>query len=203
MIFLVPCFFFNTSLAFLAILACSGLPPYLLRCSITVRICIFLAYGFLILLTLALLLAFGIQKLSPALGGVAVGALILVYSLTAFWAFSNYYFWLDLFAPIATVGLGYLGIAVYNYIQEEKNKQFLKSSFGTYISPELIDEMYESGKEPELGGEEGYHTAFFTDIQSFSAFSEKLTASDLVSLLNDYLTAVSYTHLTLPTKRIV
>ena len=68
--------------------------------------------------------------------------------------------------------------------KEEKNKQFLKSSFGTYISPELIDEMYESGKEPELGGEEGYHTAFFTDIQSFSAFSEKLSASDLVSLLN-------------------
>ncbi len=105
--------------------------------------------------------------------------------------FTNHYIWLDLFAPIATVGLGYLGITVYNYIQEEKNKQFLKSSFGTYISPELIDEMYDSGKEPELGGEEGYHTAFFTDIQSFSAFSEKLSASDLVSLLNNYLTEMT------------
>ena len=145
----------------------------------------------LILLTLAVLLAFGIQRLSPAVGGVAVATLILVYIFAAFWAFTNYYFWLDLFAPIATIGLGYLGITVYNYIQEEKNKQFLKSSFGTYISPELIDEMYESGQEPELGGEEGYHTAFFTDIQSFSAFSEKLTASDLVSLLNDYLTEMT------------
>ena len=145
----------------------------------------------LILLALAVLLAFGIQRLSPTIGGVAVATLILVYIFTAFWAFTNYYFWLDLFAPIATIGLGYLGITVYNYIQEEKNKQFLKSSFGTYISPELIDEMYESGQEPELGGEEGYHTAFFTDIQSFSAFSEKLTASDLVSLLNDYLTEMT------------
>ena len=145
----------------------------------------------LILLALAVLLAFGIQRLSPTVGGVAVVALIFVYVFTAFWAFTNYYFWIDLFAPIATIGLGYLGITVYNYIQEEKNKQFLKSSFGTYISPELIDEMYESGQEPELGGEEGYHTAFFTDIQSFSAFSEKLTASDLVSLLNDYLTEMT------------
>ena len=145
----------------------------------------------LILLALSVLLAFGIQRLSPAVGGVAVAAFILVYIFAAFWAFTNYYFWLDLFAPIATIGLGYLGITVYNYIQEEKNKQFLKSSFGTYISPELIDEMYESGQEPELGGEEGYHTAFFTDIQSFSAFSEKLTASDLVSLLNDYLTEMT------------
>ena len=38
----------------------------------------------LILLALALLLAFGIQRLSPAIGGVAVGALILLYILTAF-----------------------------------------------------------------------------------------------------------------------
>ena len=145
----------------------------------------------IILLFLAALLAFGIQRLSPAIGGIAVLGLIITYTASAFWAFSNYYLWLDLFAPIATIGLGYLGITVYNYIQEEKNKQFLKSSFGTYISPELIDEMYESGKEPELGGEEGYHTAFFTDIQSFSAFSEKLSASDLVSLLNDYLTEMT------------
>ncbi|MEC7855249.1 MAG: CHASE2 domain-containing protein [Candidatus Neomarinimicrobiota bacterium] len=145
----------------------------------------------LILLLLAALLAFGIQKLSPAIGGASVGGLVLVYVIAAFWLFTNYNIWLDLFAPIATVGLGYLGITVYNYIQEEKNKQFLKSSFGTYISPELIDEMYESGQEPELGGEEGYHTAFFTDIQSFSAFSEKLSASDLVSLLNNYLTEMT------------
>ena len=145
----------------------------------------------LVLLSLAALLAFGIQRLSPAIGGVSVGGLVLVYVVAAFWFFTNYNIWLDLFAPIATVGLGYLGITVYNYIQEEKNKQFLKSSFGTYISPELIDEMYESGKEPELGGEEGYHTAFFTDIQSFSAFSEKLSASDLVSLLNTYLTEMT------------
>ncbi len=145
----------------------------------------------LVLLVLAALLAFGIQKLSPAIGGAAVGGLIVVYVVLAFWMFTNHYIWLDVFAPIATIGLGYLGITVYNYIQEEKNKQFLKSSFGTYISPELIDEMYDSGKEPELGGEEGYHTAFFTDIQSFSAFSEKLSASDLVSLLNNYLTEMT------------
>ena len=145
----------------------------------------------LILLVLAVILAFGIQKLSPAIGGASVDDLVIAYIFIAFWAFTNHYIWLDLFAPIATVGFGFLGITLYNYIQEEKNKQFLKSSFGTYISPELIDEMYESGQEPELGGEEGYHTAFFTDIQSFSAFSEKLTASDLVSLLNDYLTEMT------------
>ena len=141
-----------------------------------------------ILIFIACLLSFGIQQLSPAIGGATILFLVSGYTFLCFWSFSNYNIWLDLFGPVSSIALGYLGITVYNYIQEEKNKQFLKSSFGTYISPELIDQMYESGQEPELGGEEGYHTAFFTDIQSFSAFSEKLSASDLVSLLNQYLT---------------
>ena len=51
--------------------------------------------------------------------------------------------------------------------------------------------MFDAKEEPQLGGEEGYHTAFFTDIQSFSAFSEKLSATDLVELLNDYLTEMT------------
>ena len=51
--------------------------------------------------------------------------------------------------------------------------------------------MFDAKEEPQLGGNEGYHTAFFTDIQSFSGFSEKLSAGDLVELLNDYLTEMT------------
>ena len=142
----------------------------------------------IIIIFIGLLLAFGVPLLTPAQGGISTAAILFGYSYLSFWLFSNHNIWLDLFGPMLTLVLGYLGITVYNYIQEEKNKQFLKESFGTYVSPELIDQMYESGEEPSLGGEEGYHTAFFTDIQSFSAFSEKLSATDLVSLLNEYLT---------------
>ncbi len=72
-----------------------------------------------------------------------------------------------------------------------KDKAFLKSAFGSYISPALIDEMYSSGKAPKLGGDCGVRTAFFTDIQGFSTFSEKLSATQLVELLNEYLTAMT------------
>jgi adenylate cyclase len=141
-----------------------------------------------IILVLGVALSFGVPALSPAMGGLVTALVFAGYTWVSFWLFSDQYVWLDMVGPLATMAFGYLGITVYNYIQEEKNKQFLKESFGTYVSPELIDQMYESGEEPSLGGEEGYHTAFFTDIQSFSAFSEKLTASELVSLLNQYLT---------------
>ena len=142
----------------------------------------------LIIVVLSLLLAFGVPALSAAMGGLATGVIVGTYGWLSFWLFSNHHIWVDMVGPLSTLAIGYLGITIYNYIQEEKNKNFLKESFGTYVSPELIDQMYESGEEPSLGGEEGYHTAFFTDIQSFSAFSEKLTASELVALLNQYLT---------------
>ncbi|WP_127717249.1 adenylate/guanylate cyclase domain-containing protein [Halobacteriovorax sp. HLS] len=72
-----------------------------------------------------------------------------------------------------------------------KDKAFLKSAFGSYISPELIDEMYTNGQQPALGGECGTRTAFFTDIQGFSTFSEILSATQLVDLLNEYLTVMT------------
>ena len=146
------------------------------------------AYVALIIIAIGLLLSFGVPALSAAVGGLVTAIIVGSYGWVSFWLFSNHHVWLDMVGPLSTLSIGYLGITVYNYIQEEKNKNFLKDSFGTYVSPELIDQMYESGEEPSLGGEEGYHTAFFTDIQSFSAFSEKLTASELVALLNQYLT---------------
>ena len=97
----------------------------------------------------------------------------------------------EIVRPAISMGSTYLGIFLYNFLIVEKDKRFLKDTFGAYISPELIDQMFDAKEEPSLGGEEGYHTAFFTDIQSFSGFSEKLSASDLVELLNDYLTEMT------------
>ena len=106
-----------------------------------------------------------------------------LYSYNQF--FNNLVMW-EIIRPSISLGGTYLGVFLYNFLIAEKDKRFLKDTFSTYISPELIDQMFDAKEEPQLGGEEGYHTAFFTDIQSFSAFSEKLTATDLVELLNDY-----------------
>jgi adenylate cyclase len=61
--------------------------------------------------------------------------------------------------------------------------------FGTYVSPQLVERMVESGEEPRLGGVEENITAYFSDIQAFSGFSEKLSPPRLVELMNEYLTA--------------
>lgn len=78
-------------------------------------------------------------------------------------------------------------IILYSIFVEQRDKKFLQLSFSDYLSPELIEEMYQKKERPQLGGEEKTITAYFTDIQGFSSFSELLTASQLVELLNEYL----------------
>lgn len=94
------------------------------------------------------------------------------------------------FTLFAIIGV-YLFNTLLNFYFANKDKQFLKNAFGNYISPELIDEMYSSGEAPKLGGDSGIRTAYFTDIQSFSTFSEQLSATRLVELLNEYLSAMT------------
>ena len=98
---------------------------------------------------------------------------------------------IPLVAPIIAVITTYTGNVIYNVVVEQKDKRFLKSTFGAYISPDLIDQMYAEKQEPKLGGDAGYHTAFFSDIQSFSAFSEVLEPERMVALMNEYLTEMT------------
>jgi len=98
---------------------------------------------------------------------------------------------IPLVAPLFGVVLTYGGNVLYQFIREQKDKRFLKNTFGTYVSPELIDRMYDTKQEPKLGGDTGYHTAFFSDIQSFSSFSEVLKPEKMVALMNEYLTEMT------------
>lgn len=98
---------------------------------------------------------------------------------------------LPIIAPIFGVLLTYFSNVIYRFIVEQNDKKFLKETFGTYISPEVLDKMYEEHQAPQLGGVQGYHTAFFSDIQNFSSFSEALEPERMVSLMNEYLTAMT------------
>ena len=61
-------------------------------------------------------------------------------------------------APIMGVLVTYLANILYSFLVEQKDKKFLKSTFGQYISPQLIDKMFENKQVPKLGGETGVHT---------------------------------------------
>ncbi|NGP89140.1 CHASE2 domain-containing protein [Fodinibius halophilus] len=115
---------------------------------------------------------------------------ILVVALTIF-EFLEFRFILDVISMLIALTVGYVTTQSYEYVIEQREKRRLRNLFSSYVSPTVVEEMVESNKEPELGGDEVYMTAFFSDIQSFSAFSEKLPAKTLVKLINEYLSAMT------------
>lgn len=123
-------------------------------------------------------------------GLAVIGALVGYYYVDKYLWFDKG-LWTLMAVPVMQITSMFIITNIYKYINEEKDKKFLKEAFGSYISPELIDDMYNSGEPPKLGGTSGPLTAYFTDIQSFSSFSEQLTATQLVELLNEYLTAMT------------
>ena len=94
-------------------------------------------------------------------------------------------------APIFGLFLTYSSNIIYQFLHEKQDKKFLRETFGTYIAPKVLDKMYEEKQAPKLGGVEGHHTAFFSDIQDFSTFSEVLEPERMVALMNEYLTVMS------------
>lgn len=122
------------------------------------------------------------------LGGVA---LLVGYVALVFLAFSQWEVVLPLVPPVgAAVCASVVGLSV-QLLEEEKRRGRIKGMFSTYLSPELVERMVESGEEPKLGGHSIRITMFFSDIQSFSTFSEKLAPADLTELINQYLTPMS------------
>jgi len=144
---------------------------------------------FLLVFASAILVGLATIVLPPA------WAILAVFLLApAFFAASTALFdrgiWIDQLGALLSMPFALVAVLVVRYVLEERQRMFLHASFSTYISPELIDQMVATGQQPRLGGEEREITAFFTDIQGFSTFSEVLSPTDLVELINEYLTAM-------------
>lgn len=89
---------------------------------------------------------------------------------------------------LSAVILGYTVINLYLYVQERKQKSFIKGAFSQYLSPQVIDIIVDDPSKLSLGGERKEMTAYFSDVQKFSTISESLEPEELVQLLNEYLT---------------
>lgn len=89
-------------------------------------------------------------------------------------------------------GLTALALMIgYRFVIADREERFLRKSFAFYLAPEVIDGMVASGKMPVLGGEMRNITMFFSDLSGFSSIAEKMTPSELVALMNDYLSAMT------------
>ena len=126
-----------------------------------------------------------------ALARICGVLVVLGYLGAAFLLFSTYDLIIPLVAPLgAAVSCTFSG-ALIHLSNERRQKRRITGMFGNYLSPSLVEKMVESGEEPKLGGIDAEITAFFSDVQGFSAFSELLSPQQLVALMNEYLSAMT------------
>ena len=98
---------------------------------------------------------------------------------------------LSIIYPLVPVLLSYLGGEAYRNLVVERKGRYLKKAFGSYLSPELVDQIVKNPGRLRLGGEKRELTILFSDIRGFTSISETLPPEELVALLNEYLTPMT------------
>lgn len=141
------------------------------------------------LLVLAALLATAFSP-SPGIRAVGAAAVLTIWALFAVWTYVGLGMIFGMAYVATALVVGYLLINLRFYLQERNQKALIRDAFGQYLSPKVVNILVKDPSRLRLGGERREMTAFFSDVAGFSTISEQLTPEELVSLLNEYLTAM-------------
>ncbi len=145
----------------------------------------------------ALLLGAAIIWLAPILTPaylLALGGALVALIVGASW-----YFYLqdrllfDFTYPLLSSGLVYLTLVFSNYVSEQAQRRRIRSAFGQYLSPSLVEQLANSPEKLVLGGEEREMSILFSDVRGFTTISElyKDDPQGLTSLMNSFLTPLT------------
>ena len=91
-------------------------------------------------------------------------------------------------AALLTIALTFVVITVINFIAEQEQTALLKTTFGRYVSPQILDHILAHPEKVHLGGERRDLTILFSDIRGFTSISEAAEPEEVVEMLNEYLT---------------
>jgi adenylate cyclase len=92
---------------------------------------------------------------------------------------------------IAGVQVVFASVLLLIQVIAAKDQKFIKGAFAKYVPRKVVDSLLEHPDSLKLGGEEKVLSVIFTDIQGFTTISEKLPPTELVPLLNEYLTEMT------------
>jgi adenylate cyclase len=145
----------------------------------------------LIMLIFIPLILFFTAKLQPVLRASSCFTITLLFIAMALFLFRFTGLFLGPSGLVMAMIIAVIIREVVSHAGSEKEKQFIRTAFSTYVSHDVVKEIIADPSRLQLGGTKRYMTAIFTDIKGFSTISEKLDPEDLVSLLNKYLSAMS------------
>jgi adenylate cyclase len=148
-------------------------------------------YGLVLAALVAIAATFGILRLRPG-QSMAVGAAIVVFvagSLLLAFRQTGVYF--EAVSPVGSAFFTFMGLTAMKFLRAEREKGHVRTAFSRYLSPHVINDLLANPEKLKLGGEKRQLSVLFSDVKGFSSISEVLDPTDLVKLLNEYLTEMS------------
>ena len=130
----------------------------------------------------------------PAAIVVALGAALIAGLIGISWYFFvEHHLLIDFTYPLISCWLIYLVLTFVNYFREQQQRQQIRSAFGFYLSPPLVEQLARSPEKLVLGGEERRMTILFSDVRGFTTISEhyKDDPQGLTQLMNQFLTPLT------------
>ena len=144
-----------------------------------------------LIIVVGLIMGFAVPRVR-AMAGIGLSlALVSAFVLANTAIFVRYNIWMNLIYPVLTMMTIYLGITVYRYVTEEREKKKVRGAFQYYLTASVVNEILKDPSKLKLGGDKKNLSVMFSDIRGFTSISEKLTPEELVQLLNEYLTAMT------------
>lgn len=143
-----------------------------------------------------MLLGWLLPRLRPAgavVAGIGLGLGVLGGSLLLGWLAHWWWAWLVVVAVQLPLAVAWAWGA--NLLLLGHEKDLLRHSLTTYLSPHLVEEIVARPESLRRGGEHRQVVILFTDITDFSRIAEHTDPQELVGLLNDYYeTAIQCVH---------
>ena len=72
----------------------------------------------------------------------------------------------------------------------ERRNQFIRKTFGRYTSDDIVEALLDMPDGLKLGGEKREVTILMSDLRGFTALAERLEPTEVVALLNHYLSVM-------------
>jgi adenylate cyclase len=145
----------------------------------------------------AMILGVAIIWFAPMFGPkslVAVGAFFATLLVgTSWYYYAQHRLLIDPTYPLLSTTAIYLTLIFFSFVREQTQRRQIRSAFGQYLSPALVEQLALAPERLVLGGEEREMTIMFSDMRGFTSISEtyKNDPQGLTGLMNRFLTPLT------------